>query len=238
MMRITEAVLRKLIREELIRNINETKSITRKASGEEKRVEEFARQPVEAINHVRFLCKPLPPKGDKSERPVDPYAKQARSGSPFIATGQPGDAYSKTYNDGQETFRITLKRKGPRGEDEKFSIKVEAPSIKEDDIVVIPELLKNGKMGAGVVTMTHVLKAENYGGPAGATIPIATVKFDDNATTNGIGSSYTNIGWAFLVRLGSYKTDSGKTKMQDANNDFQKELRGDNKPKERSEEVD
>ena len=93
-------------------------------------------------------------------------------------------------------------------------------------------------MGAGVVTMTDVLDAESYGGPAKATIPIATVKFDGDATTNGIGSSYTKIGWAFLVRLGSYKTDSGKTKMQDANSDFQKALRGDNKPKESSEEVD
>ena len=238
MMRITEAVLRKLIREELIRNINETKSITRKASGEEKRVEEFARQPVEAMNNVRFLCKPLPPKEDKSERPVDPYAKQARTGSPFIATGQPGDAYSKTYNDGKETFRVTVKKTGPRGEEEKRSIEVDAPAIKENDIVVIPELLAQGKMGAGVVTMTDVLDAESYGGPAKATIPIATVKFDGDATTNGIGSSYTKIGWAFLVRLGSYKTDSGKTKMQDANSDFQKALRGDNKPKESSEEVD
>lgn len=232
-MRITESVLRKLIREELLRNINETKSITRKASGEERRVKEFVRKPVESMNNVRFRCKPII-KGEPPEDDCD----DARPGSPFVATGKPGDAYSKTYNDGQETFRMTLLKKGPRGEDEKISIFVEAPTIKEDDIVIVPELLRQGKMGAGVVTMTHVLKAENYGGPAGATIPIATVKFENNATDSGVGASYTNVGWAFLVRLGSFKTESGRAKMVDANREFQKKFRGEDQPKASPEEVD
>jgi len=193
-MRISESLLRKIIVEEIMRSINEA-PIIRRRGGEETRVDEpkperFTRREVRSIDDVRF----------------DP-TRDVSSSSPFIG-GSP--AFEKTYNNGKLKVPMVLKRHIPGGI-EKFMIFVDAPAINENDIVVVPELLDSGELGAGIVTSIRRVPVRVNG--RDEAVPVASVQFPADARTSGVGGTISGIGLAFLVRIGSSKTESGRDKM-------------------------
>lgn len=201
MFKITEQVLRQIIREEIGRSLDEASIIRRSAGGQETRREAppesrgegFRRKQITSIDDVRF----------KSGRDLVP-------GSPFIGGS---DAFERTYNDGKLRFPVMMSRKvGPKaGDIESFMRFVDAPVIKEDDIVIVPELLGNDTLGAGVVTVINVLRFNL--GDRDVNVPVASIKFPANARGGDRDSVIDNIGTAFLVRIGSNKTESGRDNM-------------------------
>ena len=179
-MHLTESRLRKLIQEIIIES-----TIIRRRSGEESRRESgFVRRNVTSISDVQYSG-----------------GEDAEPSSPFFASS---DAYHKTYAHGQEYYKQTIKKKLPMG-DKYFVIQAEAAPIKDDDIVIIPELFDAGKLGAGVILSSKLLNEE---------IPVANIRF---MMPTGDTITFHDIGFAFLLRLGSSKSASGRQKYDDAN---------------------
>lgn len=197
-MMISESMLRRIIREELLEA-----SIRRPggAPGTERRLEEppnqgFKRRVVRSISDVVFNRK----RGDDMP------------GSPFIGGSE---AYEKTYNDGKLKIPLILSKwVGPRLED--FMIFVDAPIIREGDVVIVPELLETGELGAGIVTSESRIEYTTGDGRE-VGIPVASVQFRPEGRDSGSGGTIADIGRAFLVRIGSSKTDSGMEKLLQTN---------------------
>lgn len=195
-MLINESVLRRIIREELARHLNETTTLRRRAgetSGGVRRETDdvFRRREVKGIDDVIF----------------DPR-RDSGPGSPFIGGTE---AFEKTYNNGKLRVPLVLKKHVPGGI-EKFMIFVDAPAIKEDDIVIVPELFDSGELGAGVVTSIRQMKTRDRNGNI-IEAPVASIQFPPEARKSGVGGTIQGVGLAFLVRLGSFKTESGREKM-------------------------
>jgi hypothetical protein len=220
-MKITESVLRKIIKEEIL-SLDEADVIRRRKSDDgavtTTRTKDLSSEPprssggrklVRSIEDVQFRVSEV---GKKFLRTESEKAAAVGPDSAFVG---PSAAYDNTYNNGVKRVMVHAKRKIPGGE-EKFRFFVEPSALKVGDMVVIPELLEMGDRGPGeIISMTNY-DAIDYGGPKGKWIPVATVRWDQDAVRGNVPSAVKNIGLAFLLKIGTTRGPTASTKRAEA----------------------
>lgn len=220
-MKITESVLRKIIKEEIL-SLAEA-DVIRRRKGDDgavttTRTKDLSSEPprssggrkvVRAIEDVQFRV------SENGKRFLGTDAERERAIAPDSAFVGPSEAYDNTYNGGVKRIMVHAKRKIPGGE-ERFRFFVEPSALKVGDMVVVPELLEMGERGPGEILSMTNYDAVDFGGPKGKWIPVATVRWDQDAVRGGAPSAVKNIGLAFLLKIGSSKGPTASTKRADA----------------------
>lgn len=220
-MKITESVLRKIIKEEIL-SIAEA-DVIRRRKGDDgavttTRTKDLSSEPsksssgrkiIRSIEDVQFRVT------EDGKRFLGTSAERAAAVDQNSAFVAPSAAYDNTYNGGVKRVMVHAKRKIPGGE-ERFRFFVEPSALKVGDMVVVPELLEMGERGPGeIISMTNY-DAVDFGGPKGKWVPVATVSWEPDAIRGGTPSRVRNIGLAFLLKIGSSKGVSASTKRADA----------------------
>ena len=146
--------------------------------------------------------------------PSEFLRRAAQPDSPFVGGSI---AYRSFYNYGvEQELRSFKKIDKDTGEEKKQFYMFEAPAIKAGDYVIIPELLIKGEFGIGEVLESISIPAEKYGGWEDDNIPVAHVKFSEKFTKNGLPLTVRNIGWAFLIKVGSSRSAYPSSSYQNA----------------------
>ena len=216
-MKITESVLRKIIKEEIL-SLAEG-DVLRRRKGDDgavttTRTKDLSSEPsrssggkkiIRAIEDVIFRV------SEDSKRFLGTDAEREKALGPDSAFIGPSKAYKDTYNGGVEKIMIFAKRKIPGGE-ERFRFFVEASALKVGDMVIIPELLEMGERGPGEIINITNYDADKFGGPKGKWVPVATVRWEPDAVLGGAPSRVRNIGLAFLLKIGSSNGSTASTK--------------------------